>query len=135
MIVMVVIGIATAAVVWSLPDPRGRLAEEATRFAARTRAAHEAAIVDGRPVSVWVQPGGYGFEQRRGGQWAPLDGEVFRVAQWQPGTRAAVPAGGRLRVVFDSTGMADAPAEVRLVRDDQATAVAIGSDGAVRVGG
>ena len=132
---MVVIGIATAAVVWTLPDPRGRLADDAARFGARVRAAHQEAIIDGRPVSVWVQPGGYGFEQQRNGRWATLDGQAFRVAQWQPGTSAAVPAGGRLRVVFDSTGLADAPADVRIVRDDQARVISIAGDGAVRIGG
>ncbi|MDB5704285.1 MAG: ral secretion pathway protein GspH, partial [Sphingomonas bacterium] len=33
MIVITIIGLASAAVVWALPDPRGRLRDEATHFA------------------------------------------------------------------------------------------------------
>lgn len=54
MIVIAIIGLASAVVVLALPDPRGRLTDEAARFAARTRAAHDLAVVGARPISVWV---------------------------------------------------------------------------------
>lgn len=57
MIVVTIIGLASAVVVLALPDPRGRLRDEATQFALRTRAAHDLAIVTSRPVSVWVSAG------------------------------------------------------------------------------
>jgi len=61
MIVITIIGLASAAVMLAMPDPRGRLMDEAERFAGRARAAHDSAIVEARPVSIWVSGGGYGF--------------------------------------------------------------------------
>ncbi len=130
-----IIGLATAMVVWALPDPRGRLLDEATRFAARTRAAQQAAIVDARPVSVWVSAGGYGFDQRRQGAWAAIGEKPFEVTNWGKGTSAVVTGGGRDRVMFDSTGFADRPLDVRLTRDAEAVTVRVGADGGVKVGG
>jgi general secretion pathway protein H len=133
MIVIMIIGLATAMVVWALPDPRGRLLDEATRFAARTRAAQQAAIVQSRPVSVWVSAGGYGFDQRQQGAWAAIGEKPFEVTNWGKGTSAMM-AGGRDRVMFDSTGFADRPLDVRLTRDAEAVTVHVGADGAVKVG-
>jgi general secretion pathway protein H len=136
MIVIVVIGLASAIVVWSIPDPRGRLRDEATRFAVRARAAQQSAMVDGRPVSVWVSDGGYGFDQRSHGAWASIMEKPLKVTSWAKGTHAVVAnAGGRDRVVFDSTGFADRPLDVRLTRDTEAVTVRVGADGGVKVGG
>ena len=85
MVVIAIIGVASAAVVWALPDPRGRLLDEATTFAARARAAHDTAIVEARPVSLWVSPGGYGFDERSGGQWRAIGEKPLRVATWGRG--------------------------------------------------
>jgi general secretion pathway protein H len=134
MVVIAVMGLATAAVVWSLPDPHGRVMDEATRFAGRVRAAHEAAVVSAHPVSLWVSPGGYGFDQRANGNWVPLGDSPLRVQPWQPGTRSDVVA-GRLRVVFDETGLADRPADLALTRNRRTAHVRIGIDGSVRVDG
>jgi general secretion pathway protein H len=136
MIVITIIGLASAAVVWALPDPRGRLLDEATRFAARTRAAQQSAIVDARPVSVWVSGGGYGFDERTHGSWAPIGEKPLRVTSWGKGTRAIIAdAGGRQRIMFDSTGLADRPLDVRLKRDAEEVSVSIAPDGSVKVGG
>ena len=134
MVVIVLIGVATAAVVWALPDPRGRLADEAERFAGRARAAHDLAIVGSRPVSLWVTPTGYGFDERRGGAWVAIGDKPLRVAEWGQGTRAQV-GGGRERVIFDPTGLVDHPLAVRLDRDSASTAITIRGDGDVKVGG
>ena len=45
MVVVTIIGLASAVAVLVMPDPRGRVLDEATRFALRTRAAHDSAIV------------------------------------------------------------------------------------------
>ena len=136
MIVVTIIGLASAAVVLAMPDPRGRLADEAERFAARTRAAHDLAIVGARPISVWVSAGGYGFDERRDGAWVAMADRPLRVTQWCKGTRAE-PSGAspRDRVLFDSTGIADRPLDVTLARADQTIVVHVGSDGKVRIGG
>jgi len=133
MVVIALIGLATAAVVWALPDPRGRLADEAERFAGRARAAHDLAIARSRPVSLWVSPAGYGFDERRSGAWVAIGEKPLRVAQWGQGTRADV-GGGRERVIFDPTGLVDHPLAVRLDRDNATTAITIAGDGAVKVG-
>ena len=135
MIVVTIIGLASAAVALSLPDPRGRLGDEAARFALRARAAHDLAIVEARPVSLWVTPVGYGFEVRRDGAWQAISDKPLQVTKWGAGTQAATGIAGRDRVVFDSTGLADRPLEVRLLRDGQASDVHVGADGTVRVDG
>ncbi|MDB5673576.1 MAG: ral secretion pathway protein GspH [Sphingomonas bacterium] len=134
MIVIVLIGLATAAVVWALPDPRGRLADEAERFAGRAKAAHDLAIAGSRPISLWVSATGYGFDERRSGAWVAIGDKPLRVTQWGQGTRAQV-GGGRERVIFDPTGLVDHPLAVRLDRDSATTAINIAGDGAVKVGG
>ena len=132
MVVITVIGLASAAAVLMMPDTRGRLMDEATRFAVRTRAAHDAAIVEARPVSLWVTPGGYGFDQWRGGTWTPLDG-ALKVERWKPGTASTGPA--RDRLTFDTTGLADRAMTVTLTREGMRTDVVIDADGTVRVAG
>jgi len=134
MVVVTVIGLASGVAVLAMPDPRGRVADEAARFAVRVRAAHDIAIVDATPVSLWVTGGGYGFDRRVGGRWVPMADKPLRVERWAEGTaaRLAVP---QLRVTFDPTGLADRPAELRLERDGQGTGVLIGADGSVRVDG
>lgn len=133
MVVVTVIALASAAAVMAFPDPHGRVLDEATRFAARVRAAHDAAIVEARPVSVWMTTGGYGFDRRVAGRWLPLAEAPLRVAAWGEGTRAAVPdATGRARISFDSTGLADHAADLRLTHGGAAALVRIGADGSVR---
>ncbi|WP_082670050.1 GspH/FimT family pseudopilin [Sphingomonas sanguinis] len=136
MIVITVIGLASAVAVLSLPDRRGRVTDEALKFAARVRAAHDVAVVEASPVSIWVTRGGYGFDRRADGAWTPMTAKPLRVAQWEDGTQAGIPdASGRVRVTFDVTGLADRPLELRLTRDRASSIVRIGADGSVRVDG
>ena len=134
MVVITVIGLASAIAVMAMPDPRGRLLDEAATFAARTRAAHDAAIIDARPMSVWVSTTGYGFDERNRGQWRAISEKPLRVATWGAGVRPTLSA-ERDRVIFDSTGLADRPLDLRLTRDGESTIVRVGMDGSVRVGG
>jgi general secretion pathway protein H len=133
MIVVAVIGLASAIAVLAIPDPRGRLVDEGARFATRVRAAQDAAVIAGRPVSVWVTPGGYGFDERRGGQWIAIAEKPLRVAQWAEGTQALIAE--RARVTFDSTGMADRSLMVPLRRERTRVTVTIGAAGGARVDG
>ncbi|WP_367113504.1 GspH/FimT family pseudopilin [uncultured Sphingomonas sp.] len=136
MIVITVIGLASAIAVLSLPDRRGRVTDEALRFAARVRAAHDVAVVEASPVSIWVTRGGYGFDRRADGAWSPMTAKPLRVAQWEDGTQAQIPdASGRVRITFDVTGLADRPVELRLTRERVSSIVRIGADGTVRVDG
>ncbi|MDQ2878502.1 MAG: GspH/FimT family pseudopilin [Pseudomonadota bacterium] len=132
MVVLVIIGLASAAVVWALPDPHGRLTDEAERFAARTRAAHDLAIVGAKPVSVWVTAGGYGFGERDAGTWRAIADKPLRVARWSNGTTAALNQ-PRERVTFDPTGLADTALALRLSRGQAVATVDIGVGGDVKV--
>lgn len=137
MIVITIIALASAAVVLVLPDPRGRVIDEAETFAARAGAAHDMAVLEGRPISLWVSAAGYGFDRRSAGTWQPISEKPLRVTRWGSDIRPAVAAdGGRDRVVFDPTGLADAPMDVALIRGYEAPVhVLIGADGSVRVNG
>ena len=133
MVVVTIIGLAAAVAVWNMPDPRGRVADEAARFALRARAAHDAAIVDARPVSIWVTAGGYGFDRRGAGQWVAMAEKPLRVERWTEGTRATIgDLSGRVRVTFDPTGLVDRPATVGLSRGGAEASVTIDADGSVR---
>jgi general secretion pathway protein H len=134
MIVLAIIGLVAAGVMIAMPDPRGRLSDEADRFAARTVAARDLAILEGRPVAVRVTAQGYAFDRRQGGDWVPLPDQSFRSRPWSPGTAALVGQGGTIRTAFDATGQPSAPATIVLTRDTQRMRVAIAADGGVRVG-
>lgn len=133
MVALLVIGLVAGAAELALPDLQGSLRGEAERFAARARAAQAEAIVDAAPVSVWVTAGGYGFEERRAGAWAPITEKPLRVERWREGTRADLPAAGRRRVTFDATGLADQPLDLRLTRDRASALVRVEANGSVRV--
>lgn len=135
MVVIAIIGVLSAGVVIAMPDPRGRLSHEAQTFAARTLAARDLAIVEGRPVSVRVTARGYAFDRRQGGAWTPLADKPFRAQPWSEGTVALVEQGGTLRTVFDATGQPSAPAAIQLGRDGERVRVTISADGGISAGG
>lgn len=136
MIVLTLLGLASAAVVLTWPDPRGALRDEAERFAARVRTAHDMAIIEGRSVSVWVSDGGYGFDKRAAGAWAPMGEKPMLVTRWGANVRPVVQSpAGRDRVIFDSAGLGNTPMTVRLQRDRDVISVRIAIDGAVAIDG
>ena len=103
LVVLVIIGLMSAAVVLAIPDPRGGLIAEAERFAARARAAQERAIMDNRSLALRLTGEGYAFERRDAGEWRALEHKPFAPARWEEGTEA-VARDGRERLVFDPTG-------------------------------
>ncbi len=134
MVVLAIVGVLSAGVLLALPDPRGRLADEAETFAARTVAARDLAIVEGRPVAVRVTARGYAFDRHEAGQWFPLSEKPFRSQPWRDGTSALVGQGGLVRTGFDATGQPSVPATVVLTRSGEQVRVSITADGGVRVG-
>lgn len=135
MVVIAIIGFISAAVVLAIPDPRGRMRDDAERLAARMLAARNNAIIEGRPMAVWISASGYGFERRGAGQWMPLDAKPFVTIDWRPGTSALVGDGGRVHMRFDGTGLPAEPLSLSLVRDGERVSVTMGMDGKVAVGG
>jgi general secretion pathway protein H len=107
--------------------------DSATRFASRIAAARDQAIMTGRPISVWVSPSGYGFDQLRDGRWHRLDQKPFDGDDWGTGTQVGLTGGNRARVRFDSLGVADQPLVLRLSREGQSAGVRIAANGEVTV--
>lgn len=129
LVALTILGLMSAVVVLAIPDPRGRLVDEAERFAARAVAARDAAIVSARATRLAVDAGGYRFAQRRGGGWQDIAEKPLARARWATGTSAST-----AEVEFDPTGIADPATRITLQRGDERVAVAIGADGAVHVG-
>ena len=118
MVVVTIIALASAVVVFAIPDPRGRVIDEAERFAARTLAARDDAIV----------------ERRRRGAWQTMTEKPFKAAVWQPGTSVEIGADGRQAIAFDATGAPSSPATVILMRDNARATVTVSGNGVIRVG-
>ncbi len=134
LIVLVLLGLASAAVVVALPDPRGSVTAEAERFAARAKAAQDRAVIESRAMAIRVTAAGYGFDRRSKGEWEAIDSEPFHDQRWGEGIAAAVGGSDAARIVFDSTGMAD-PSAVTLSREGEKATVTIAQDGRIDVAG
>ncbi|MCX7283012.1 MAG: GspH/FimT family pseudopilin [Novosphingobium sp.] len=128
MVVLLVMGLLATAAVLTMPGDERRLRQEAERFAARTLAARDEAIIGARPVSLVVSERGYYFERHMQGQWQPLPGKGFDLTGWAEGTTASA---ARQRVVFDTLGLASSEAAIRLTRDGKALVVQLRRDGKV----
>lgn len=129
LVALAILGLMSAVVVFAIPDPRGRLVDEAERFAARAVATRDAAIVSARATRLTVDAGGYRFEQRRRGTWQDIVEKPLKRARWTEGTRASA-----AQVEFDPTGLAEPETRITLQRGEERVSVAIGADGAVHVG-
>jgi general secretion pathway protein H len=127
MVVLVIIGLAAAAVVLAMPEPGGSLHGEAVRFAARAGAARDQAILESRTFAVQIGPGGYDVARRESGQWRTL-----AHYDWVDRTSPEIAGAGSGTIRFDSTGLAE-PAVVTLRRSERRAAIEIGADGGVHV--
>ncbi len=136
MVVLVILGVLSAAIVFVMPDPRGNLIDEGEAFAARAHAAQEAAIVEMQDTALWVSPAGYGFERYDGESWVPMVIPPFQDQQWPDDTAVSIAQrdGERTRIVFDATGL-NGPLDVTLARGANSVSVAIGADGTINVDG
>jgi general secretion pathway protein H len=127
MVVIVVIGLIAGVAVLAIPEPGGGLGAEAERFAARAKAAQEAAVINSRATSLRVDASGYAIARNESGAWK-------EVAQhpWVAGTQPDFGTGAAGRTMFDATGIAD-PLEVTLRRGEQRVQIVIGGDGEIQV--
>lgn len=132
LVVLVIMGLLASVAMLSMPGDADRLRGEGERLAARATAARDEAITAAAPVALLVGDTGYAFERRLDGAWAPLPGRGFGRTEWASGTHAATPA-GRIRVVFDSLGLASSDAQVRLTRGAAHMTLHIARNGGVRL--
>lgn len=114
MVVLVIMGLMASIVVLSFPDGSNDLEQDAQKFAARTAALRDNAILQSRPMAVQVTPSGYSFLERRKGAWSVLEDKPFRSTNWSSGVTAEVKETGPLLISFESTGLPSDRAEVRL---------------------
>jgi general secretion pathway protein H len=133
MVVLFIIGLAGTAVVLTVRSASGGSASQAEVFAARVAALRDRAIVEGRPFAIWVRASGYGFEERLGGAWRPLDRKPFETTDWRQPTVARIRAGQQLRIAFDSSGLPSAPMEIAVAGGDRDLRVSINGTGDIDV--
>lgn len=134
LVVIVILGLASAVVVLNVRDPGSSVRAEAEGFAARMSAARDAAIIEGRDLSVSIDGTGYRFERQVAGKWVALTEKPFRAVTWEQGTSARPSANGPLRVVFDPTGLPSEPGKISIARADTRIVVSIDPEGAIHVG-
>lgn len=125
-----VLGLATGAVVLSMPDPRRALGEDAERFAARLQVAQEEAILSNRMIAVEVSSLGYDFSSYDGQAWSSLDEGPLGRQDWGEGVLVTTEPSSRM--TFDPTGIAD-PAMILLQREGRSIRVGIDGAGEVTV--
>ncbi|MEW4467743.1 type II secretion system minor pseudopilin GspH [Parasphingorhabdus sp. JC815] len=124
MIVLVILGLMASVAVMSFPEGND-LQRDAQRFAARTAALRDNAILQSRPMAVQVTPSGYVFLERRKGGWRVIDDKPFHAASWSSGVSAAVDEGGSMLISFESTGLPSDQAELRLSYEDLSRSIMI----------
>ena len=133
MVVIFIVGLASAAVVMTAASPDGGARNEAEQLAARIAALRDHAILQSRGMAVWVRPSGYGFDARSDGVWRPLTEAPFASTNWKLGTAAQIGNGGQLRVVFDSTGLPSSAMQISIKRGTASALVDVSATGDVDV--
>lgn len=133
MVVIFIIGLASAAVVMIARSPDRGARDEAEQLAARIAALRDHAILQSRTMAVWVRPSGYGFETRSAGNWTPLAQAPFATEAWRSGTAVQIGGARQMRVAFDSTGLPSNAASIGIRRGDAVVTVNLAATGDVRV--
>jgi general secretion pathway protein H len=133
MVVLFIIGIASAAVVMNVRSPARGARNEAEQFAARVAALRDHAILQSRTMAVTVRPSGYGFETRNNGAWVPLAEPPFATTDWQRGTTVQLSGARQMRVAFDSTGMPSSAANIAIKHDNITVTLSLAATGDIRV--
>ncbi len=133
MVVVFLIGLASAAVVLNLPGDASKLRDQADRLAARIAAARDVAVMESRPTAVWLRPSGYGFEQRRDGSWQAAAAKPLTQTEWTAGTILQLGTAREARISFDVTGLPSAPLDIGLQQGGANVRVTISAAGDVAV--
>lgn len=133
MVVIFIIGLASAAVVMTARSSDRGARDEAEQLAARVAALRDHAILQSRTMAVWVRPSGYGFEARDAGAWKPLAEAPFATSDWRQGTTIQMGGARQIRIAFDSTGMPSTAASIRLTQANASVTVDLAATGDVRV--
>lgn len=133
MLVMAIAGLATTAVLLTLPDGDAALHRQADTLGAHLRRAQEQAILGGRAMRVAVEPAGYRFTRRDHGRWLPYEEGPFHARSWSDGVTPLIPRGDvQVGFSFDPTGMAE-PQALQLHNGRQQVTVSVARSGKVAI--
>lgn len=135
MVVLLIIGLMASVVVFSFPSGSSALEEDAQRFAARTAALRDNAILQSRPMAVQVTPSGYSFLERRKGSWSVIEDKPFVSTNWSSGVTAKTGETGPMMISFESTGLPSDQAELVLQGEAQSRRILIAPMGDVQLAG
>jgi general secretion pathway protein H len=135
MVVLLIIGLMASVVVFSFPGGSSALEEDAQRFAARTAALRDNAILQSRPMAVQITPSGYSFLERRKGSWSVIEDKPFVSTNWSSGVSAKIGENGPLMISFESTGLPSDQAELVLQGEAQSRRILIAPMGDVQLVG
>ncbi|MGB5723414.1 MAG: type II secretion system minor pseudopilin GspH [Parasphingorhabdus sp.] len=135
MVVLLIIGLMASVAILSFPSGNSALQEDAQRFAARTAALRDNAILQSRPMAVQVTPSGYSFLERRKGSWSVIEDKPFVSTNWSGGVRAKIGENGPMMISFESTGLPSDQAELVLQGDGQSRNILIAPMGDVKLAG
>ncbi len=131
MVVVFLLGLASAAVILSFPVGNNVARSEAEMLAARIAAVRDEAVMQSRAVAIWTRPSGYGFELRVGDQWEPYSKGAYQVHHLKDDMRIA--PSSIARISFDQTGLPSGPAEIELIHGSGRSKVSISASGEVSV--
>jgi general secretion pathway protein H len=135
LVVIVILGLAAAIAVLTLPDQRPSLGRESERLAAALIRARDQAVLSNRAAVVRLTPTGYSVHALAG----PGEEVMQSEADWSAGDRIAVSTAdgveaGEAAVIFDPTGVAD-PAVIQILREGARATVRIDQAGQVSIDG
>lgn len=135
LVVLAVIGLATSAVLLTLPDGEAALHRQADGFGLQLRRAQEEAILGGKAIQVGVDAGGYRFSRQEFGRWQALEQAPFAPRTWAGEVHALLPQRQeRIGFRFDPTGAAE-PQQVVLARGDARVRIVVDPASRVRIDG
>ncbi|APG61980.1 type II secretion system protein GspH [Sphingorhabdus lutea] len=118
MVVIFLIGLASAAVVMALPNDDGRARQHAEKLAMHIAATRNMAILQARPTLVSFSISGYAFEQRRDGAWQAFEEKQFQSVNLPSTLKISSTSKLPARIMFDATGMPNAPARISINAND-----------------
>ncbi|MEQ1725813.1 MAG: GspH/FimT family pseudopilin [Sphingopyxis sp.] len=133
MVVLAILALASTAVILTVRPGGGDAETQAARFAARVAALRDRSVIEGRTLGLWVTASGYGFEQRRDGQWQPLGEARLSPRDWDAGTAVLVGGASQARLTFNRIGLPDRPLQVELTAGEDSATIRVDAAGDVAV--
>lgn len=132
MVVIFIMGLLAGAVIINIPSGND-VTQDSERFAIRVAAARDNAILQSRPILLWVAQSGYGFEILSEGQWIPDTDTEFASQNWND-TSVTLGQDDQIRIIFDSTGLPSDGFNISLKNADSQQSISMNAAGVVKIG-